>query len=313
MTRRLLIIGGTGFVGSALIPALLADGHEVALLNRGSRLVAGTRQICVDRNDAERMQQQAEEFDAVIDTCAYTGQQSEIAYRVFGPGAGMWIHLGSAAVYRSEPGHLPNEDDKIGGAEVWGDYGREKSDADRFLLDQATIPTVILRPPYLYGPGNDIDRETFVWARVLSGRPIIVPGDGSARLQFLHVSDLADVIGRFLSHGGTLTGVYNVAAPELASAEGWVRMLAELAGQDAILISGRRYGGRFAARDYFPFRDHDCAVDTRKVRAALAWEPQFTQRDGFAQTLASYDRQSLARMSPTSEAEAQIVARAVLR
>ncbi|OWK21278.1 hypothetical protein AJ88_19460 [Mesorhizobium amorphae CCBAU 01583] len=75
------------------------------------------------------------------------------------------------------------------------DYGVEKAAADAFLIEKAEqLPVTIFRPPYLYGPGNDNDRESFIWARCLQRRPVVLPGNGETLIQFLHAGDLADIM-----------------------------------------------------------------------------------------------------------------------
>lgn len=306
---NVLIIGGSGFVGSTLIPVLADAGCAITLLNRGNRLVPNTTQITVDRDDARQMQRHSQPFDVVIDTSAYTGKQTEIAYASFGLLAKKWIHLSSAAVYRETPGRFPNETDEIGGADIWGQYGQDKSAADGFLLENATIPLVILRPPYLYGPNNAYDRETFIWSRVLSGRPVIVPGGGEEQYQFLHVEDLAGIIGFFVGKEISANTIYNVAEPRTVNAENWSRALAALASKEVEIISGRTHAAGVSPRSYFPFRDYDCALDTRKLFDEAGWTMRYGFTDGFRQTLASYDHADLVRMSPTSEPERTIIQR----
>ena len=73
-------------------------------------------------------------------------------------------------------------------------YVRNKGESERALFrlhrDQG-IPVATLRPPYIYGPENPFYREAFFWDRLLADRPIIVPGDGSRLMQFVHVDDVA--------------------------------------------------------------------------------------------------------------------------
>lgn len=100
--RSILVIGGSGFVGRHLIPALQSAGCAVTVLNRGHRLVPGTRQIHVDRNDRQRMRENATsigQFDAIIDTSSYTEPQAAIAVEYFGGKTRHWLQLSSAAVY----------------------------------------------------------------------------------------------------------------------------------------------------------------------------------------------------------------------
>jgi len=294
---RVIVIGGSGFVGSALVPELLAHGCEVIVVNRGSRLVDHVENVVADRDDPAAMAEAARRLDAadaVIDTCGYTAAQVKIAWELLAGRVRRWVHLGSAAVYADAARRPAREDDAIGGAEAWAQYGRDKSAADAFLLARNAPGLCILRPPYLYGPCNDNDRETFVWKRLMRGRPVVLPSDGSTPLQFLHVADLARAL-----YMAALTGfpqtVYNIAGGPSTTAEEWVRLLARLIGipEERSFVRAGRAAGELRARQYFAFRDHPCWVDDTRLRAT-GWAPSFTEEAGFRQTLGSLDPRELA-------------------
>lgn len=309
LLKKILLIGGSGFVGRALVPVLRSTGNEVFVLNRGARPVEGTTQLIADRDDPCAVSRHTAAFDVVIDTSGYTGKQVQTAFSVFGKNAGRWIHLSSAAVYRETPDHLPTEVDPVGGAEVWGSYGADKSDADAFLIKQTDCPVAILRPPYLYGPNNANDRETFVWSRVLTGRAVIVPGDGSAQLQFLHVHDLARIIAHLTGADFGARAIYNVAEPETMNAEAWVRRVASASGTEAEIIPGQVHATGITARKYFPFRDYPCALDVSNFLRDFNWRFQFGFDRGISNTFSSYDRQTLKELSPSTAEELQILAK----
>lgn len=291
---------------ASLVPALLSKDYNVTLLNRGSQPVPGTNQLIADRNDPFAMQQTAGRYEAVIDTSAYTRAQAELAFNIFGIHAKKWIHLSSAAVYKETKNHLPGEKDPIGGASVWGDYGRGKSAADEFLLSQEHTPAIALRPPYLYGPHNNIDCEQFVWARALTERPIILPADGRTKLQFLHEEDLASFILYLLAMHAMPTCAVNLADPHILTIEQWVKMLCKIAGIKPDILYGEDVAPGIPPRGYFPFRDFDCALDVTNYLENFDWQPHYTLRDGFTQTFNSYSQEELARSSPPTFAEKEI-------
>jgi nucleoside-diphosphate-sugar epimerase len=304
---NILVIGGSGFVGKALIPTLLNAGNTVSVLNRGTHRMEGVSQLVADRDEPQDVARHAGAFDVVIDTSGYTRQQVETAFSVFGSSAGKWIHLSSAAVYHETPNRLPSETDALGGAAIWGGYGVDKSEADEFLIGQNECPAAILRPPYLYGPDNANDRETFVWSRVLTGRPILVPGDGSAQFQFLHVQDLAEIIAHLSDTDFEAHAIYNVAEPEMMNAKTWVRRVAAAADVEADIISGEVHASGVAARKYFPFRDYTCALDVNRFVKDCNWAFQFSFDQGIKSTFGSYDRAQLERFSPSTAEELRIL------
>jgi nucleoside-diphosphate-sugar epimerase len=304
---RVLIIGGSGFVGSALVPRLKLEGLDLTLLNRGSRPNPRVKQLIADRNDPAALAAASTEFDAVIDTSSYSGEQTRLAFETFGGQTGRWIHLSSAAVYRSPEGALPTEADRIGGADVWAEYGRDKSDADQYLLAQSQTPVAIIRPPYLYGPNNDLDREKFIWSRVLTSRPVIVPGKGDAVIQFLYVDDLADLFAHLLKSQLKGQQVYNAAHAETFSLLDWVREVAEVAQTKTAIYFGDDVAPGLQARAYFPFRDTQCALSVSAASDELGWQAGHSIRKGLKKTFRTYSPVALSSSSPSTEAEQSIV------
>jgi len=316
--KSMLIIGGSGFVGSHLVPAALAAHYRVTVLNRGNcpQRSKNVIQLIADRNDDAQMVTAARNstsFDVVIDTSSYNWRHSRLAWSTFSEKTSHWIHLSSAAVYQEES-RCPSEDQKIGGASVWGDYGIEKSEAEEFLVGQSTnCPVTILRPPYLYGSGNDNDRETFIWSRCLQGRPVVVPGSGKTEIQFLHIDDLAACFLSVANVRPTTVDIFNVAGDERISLTDWVRLAAEVGGfADPGVIAGDEAVG-FMPRQYFPFRDYPCCVEVRFIKEKLGWRARLDLRSGLEATLASYTTDYLIACSKVSAAEETIAARIAQR
>jgi nucleoside-diphosphate-sugar epimerase len=310
---RVLILGGSGFVGPAIVELLLRKGARLTLLNRGTRMIEGTQLAKADRNVPEQLRAAAADIDdvsAVIDLSCYNLAQAQSAWAVFASKTHRWIHLSSAAVYAVPAGVTPVENDAVGGAPVWADYGRDKSAADQYLLSREPgLSLTILRPPYLYGPGNDNDRETFVWSRALRHRPVLVPGDGTTPIQFLHVYDLAQLCWQLISSEIEGTKVYNVAADEEVRLKNYVQKLAEICGapDPGVLVGGFDQG--FTARDYFPFRNYPCRVNATLVKDELGFKPEYAFQSGFEQTYQTYDEQWLSQRPLSTQVEDKIIER----
>lgn len=270
--------------------------------------MAGVIQLIANRQDPNQIRDAVERLpslDVVIDTSSYSGTDTELAWRSLSAKTAHWVHLSSAAVYKETPGRAPNEADSIGGAAAWADYGKEKSAADELLLHFSHRTSVtILRPPYLYGPGNDNDRETFVWSRCLRNEPVIVPGDGSTPIQFLHAADLAAIIIKVLQEPSSGARVMNVAEGIEVSLASWVGLVAQAGGfNDPGILAGCS-SNKFKPREYFPFRDYPCRLDTRKIRSELGWKASIPLSD--QQTFLTYDLEQLRKSSAQSPAEKEI-------
>lgn len=314
--RNILVLGGSGFVGSALIPKLLKGEHTVTVLNRGTKTLQGVIQIKADRNSKEAlaaaMRQLPDEiqFDAVIDTSSYTLMQTQTAFELLAPKTKHWIHLSTAAVYK-ETEAFPKEDFPIGGAKVWGTYGVEKAAIDHFLLhQQQQLPATLLRPPYVYGPNNDNLRERFVWSRALQYQSIFVPADGTTLIQFLHVDDLADALVLCALTPTQQSAAYNIASEEKVSLRQWVAAVLTAGAMDAQVIPVGALGADFNPRHYFPFRDYPCGVVTGLLAQNIHWHPKYTTLvKGLQQTFASYPLEELSEKIPVSRTEATLAKR----
>ncbi len=210
MSGHVLILGGTGFVGSPLAGTLRQGGWNITVINRDRHKdsVEGIERLVADRNDISQMRNvgrmlTGRSFDAILDVSSYELPRTQLAWRCLASQTSHWIHLSSARVYSraTEPDH--KESDLTGGSPLWGHYSEEESDAERFLMSQASSCRVtILRHTYLYGPKDAVGREDFVWRRLLRNYPLVVPEPKQdVHIQFLHVDDLVRAMESVLLRG----------------------------------------------------------------------------------------------------------------
>ena len=305
-----LVIGGSGFIGPPLVALLLARGFDVTVLNRGRRPTSGVCQLIADRNsDSElrRASEQVGSVDNVIDLCCYTVAQARSAWNAFSSRCGRWLYLSSAAVYAELAHTIPTEGSPRGGAPAWGQYGAEKSAVEDFLLSRLSpIQRVSVRPPYVYGPGDMPDRETFIWARLLRHSRVLVPGTGRAVLQFVHVNDLAEALLQCLQSQESGGIAYNVAAREVISSRDYVSVLAKICNMpDSGMLVGDD-GDGLSSLQYFPYPDADCHIDGSLILRECGWTPRYELMRGLAETFESYDPRAISQMQLPSPAEDQL-------
>ena len=261
--RKLLVTGGTVFV-SRYVASYFADlGDEVYVLNRGTRpQVPGVKLIQADRHDLGDALR-GRRFDAVLDVTSYTRQDVETLLNAL-DSFGDYIFISSSAVY---PETLPQpfrEDQPCGPNSFWGPYGTNKLAAEEFLRER--VPDAyILRPPYLYGPGENVHRAPFVFECAEAGRPFCIPGDGGMGLQFFHVADLCRFMD-ILLNTHPAERVYNVGNPETVSVLDWVRLCYETVGAPLTTIP---VGREHPQRAYFPFHDYDYRLDVSRQQALM--------------------------------------------
>ncbi len=312
---EILFLGGSYFIGRAIAGRLLAAGHAVAVLNRGSRPVAGTEPIVADRDDPDAMARalRGRSFDAVVDTSGYTGSQATHAARALDGRFGRWIHLSSAAVYVEDGRHPMAETHPVGRSLQWGQYGFDKLAGELVLLREAErgrAPVFVLRAPYVQGPGNDAPREHWLWQRMLRDRPVLVPGEGATGIQLLHTDDLGRAVETLLAAPDRPGGfVYNVGNPDWGSMRAYLETLGRVAG----VVPDLRpvpYGDLgVPPRSFFPFRDYPCVLDATRIEREHGFRPAFDLETGLRDTFASHDPEALARAPIDTEAEDEILSR----
>jgi nucleoside-diphosphate-sugar epimerase len=299
---QILLIGGTGFVGRAVVRHFAQAGYALTLLNRGSVLVAGADQITADRNDASAMTAALSnrQFDAVIDTNCYTAEQAEILLSAVAvPRIAM---ISSAAVYANRADTPPDEAQPVGGAPIWSTYGTDKAKAEGVYRAAAGRfeSCSIFRPPYIFGFGNSHDRETWFWTRQLNAAPILLPGDGTTPVQFIHDADLAAAIATVVCGARRGLDIFNVADPEVLTFSTLVSLLAKVANRPDLQIPVGEAARGAPARSWFPFRDYPCLTDPAGLIRETGWTPEAGLAERFAETFAAYDPARLkAALNPT--------------
>lgn len=244
---RVLVIGGTLFIGKALVDLLLERGDDVVIMHRGSGTPWGSRvgEIRCDRNDMAGVQAALRDpkFDVVYDN-VYDWQRGTSAEQVSAAAMASakdrlrrYVFTSSVAVY--PPGGTYDESDPLVPAGYPNPYGLQKAESERALFElhhHRGIPVTTVRPAFIYGPHNPIEREAFFWDRLLAGRPVIVPEDGRNTMQWVHVRDVAR--GAILAANSDRANgrAYNLAGyPPITQLE-YVRMLGRVAGKEPRLV-----------------------------------------------------------------------------
>lgn len=243
---KVLVIGGTSFIGRYQVAELLKAGHEVTILHRKPNHDLGRRvaNLVADRNDPASLRATLSgyRFNAVFDN-AYdwergtTAAHIEATVQILGNRLTRYIFMSSVGAYGDGLNHY--EGDPLAPDYHSDAYGRNKAMAERLLfrLHQRTgFPVVTFRPPFVYGPGNPFYREAFFWDRLRAGRPVIIPGDGHRLMQFVYVRDLVEATLRALDHPGAVGEAFNIGNPRPVSQSELVALLAQVAGVEPTLV-----------------------------------------------------------------------------
>lgn len=232
-------------------------------MNRGNRTQPkGVKSIIADRHTLGDKLKNTE-FDVVLDITAYS--KEDISDLIFAlPTVKDYIYLSSSAVYPETTPQPFSEKSPVGFNKYWQSYGVHKYEAEKCL--QKYIPNAyILRPPYLYDPGENLYRELFCFDSALENQPFYVPKDGTMKLQFFHVKDLCRMIERILKLHPT-ENIFNVGNPHTVSVNEWVYMCYEVAHKKADL---RYVTKTWNQRNYFCFYDYEYTLDITKQTKVL--------------------------------------------
>ncbi|MCM1494697.1 MAG: NAD-dependent epimerase/dehydratase family protein [Bacteroides sp.] len=261
--KRMLITGGTVFVSRYAAEYFTQKGNEVFVLNRNTRpQPKGVTLIPGDRNQLEDCLK-GYDFDVVLDINSY----SEIDIRNLLKALDNvrdYIFISSSAVY---PETLPQpfrEEQHCGWNSIWGAYGIQKLEAEQYL-SQHVPQAYIIRPPYLYGPMQNIYREPFAFECARMQRPFFIPKDGSMKLQFFHVEDLCRFI-EILLEQQPANHIFNVGNPDITDINQWVELCYRAAGAECKKIY---VDTRHSQRSYFPFYDYEYRLDVSKQQALM--------------------------------------------
>src|SRR5262245_45260284 len=244
---RILIIGGTGFIGRCVTRTLADQGHEVALFHRGrtaTTLPGSVKQILGERAEIARFQPALREFapDAVIDAILSSERQARMLTETFRGWMPRIIALSSMDVYRvagvlhgREPGPVDNsplkEDSplrtvlhpyppealaKVRQAFPWVDDDYDKIPVERIILNDPAISGTVLRLPMTYGPGDPLHRVHPIVKRVDDGRRTIFLEENAARWRGPrgYVENVAAAIALATVSPKAAGGVYNIAEIE---------------------------------------------------------------------------------------------------
>lgn len=261
--RKLLVTGGTVFVSRYVAEYFVKQGDEVYVLNRGSRpQPEGVTLIRGDRHGLGDVLKKYS-FDAVLDVTAYTEADINGLCDALGE-FGTYIMISSSAVY---PETLPQpftEEQPLGVNCFWDAYGTNKIAAEAAL--QRKVPEAyILRPPYLYGPMNNVYREAFVFDCAMTEREFYLPGDGEMGLQFFHVSDLCRFMDILMKEQPEQK-IFNVGNPGSVSVREWVELCYDTVGAACTMVPVHK---DIEQRNYFSFYDYDYRLDVSKQSALM--------------------------------------------
>ena len=273
---KILVMGGTRFVGKPLVAQLLSEGHDLTLFTRGNKPApAGVEHLVGDRTTAEGLAALAgRSFDVIVDSSGRTLDDSRAVIERTGAPSHRFVYVSSAGVYADSELWPLDEDSPTDPASRHAG----KLDTEAWLRAEG-IAFTSFRPTYIVGPGNYNPVESWFFDRIVHGRPVPLPGDGSTITQLGHVHDLAMAMARCIGVDAAVNRIYNCSGRQGVTFKGLVHAAAVAAGKDPASVEIRSFdpaGLDKKARKAFPLRLAHFLTDVTRVQRELAWTPAFS-------------------------------------
>lgn len=242
---RVLFIGGTGLISTAVSELSVAKGYELYLLTRG-RLdefaPKGAHILHGDISDEEDIAKtlRSYDFDIVIDWIAFRPDQIERDIRLFSGKVGQFIFISSASAYQKPPQKFPITEETPLENPYW-QYSRDKIACERLLMESyqgSGFPMTIVRPSLTYGDRmipfamNSWSRPWTMIERIRRGRPIIVQGDGTSLWCMTHNIDFARGLTGLMSNTQAIGQSYHITSDEILTWNQIALCISQAAGVD---------------------------------------------------------------------------------
>ncbi|MEO0760160.1 MAG: NAD-dependent epimerase/dehydratase family protein, partial [Cyanobacteria bacterium J06648_16] len=228
---RVLVIGGTRFIGVYLTKQLVAQGHEVTLLNRGNHPapVDGVESIVCDRTNPTALKAAltGKSFDAIFDNNGRELAHTQPLADLFKDSLQHFIYVSSAGVYAKSDQMPHKEGDPVDP----NSRHKGKFHTEDYLKEQS-IPFTAIRPVYIYGPQNYNPLEQWFFDRIVRDRPIPIPGSGMALTHLGHCQDLATAMVSILGNPKAIGQIYNISGNKAVTFDGLAKAAATAVGKD---------------------------------------------------------------------------------
>lgn len=332
---RVLLIGGTGFIGPSVVRLLCQAGHSVTLFHRGQTEIAETAGIPRLHGDRECLADFRDEFarfapEVVLDMVPFTEAHARAVMATFRGVARRVVALSSGDVYRAygilrgtEDGPLelvPLAETAPLRARLFQERGptpREPADplrwlddyekilVERAVLGDPSLPGTVLRLPKVYGPGDPHGRLWPYLKRMEDGRPYILLADTLARWRWTrgYVEDVAQAIVRAVLDERSAGRIYNVGEPDALTEADWVRAVGDAAGWSGrvVTVPAERLPAGLGRQQMLSlnYAQH-LVTDTGRIRAELGYREAIPRSEALRRAVAWQRRHPPARFDPTA-------------
>ena len=292
---RIVVIGGTGHIGTYLSPRLAEAGHQVLSVSRGQRAPYRDHEawkriaaVTLDRSAANFAAKIASlQADAIVDLTCYTPESARALVEALRGRIRHFLHCGTIWVHGHSVSVPTGEDEP---RQPFGDYGCRKAAIEAYLLKEARengFPATVLHPGHLVGPGwfpinpaGNFNPEVF--ERLAAGDEICLPNIGMETVHHVHCDDVAQMFEKALGAQERALGEnFHAVSAQAMTLRGYAEAMAHWFGHSPRLcfLSWEEWRGRFSEKDAATTWDHiahspNCSIE--KARTLLGYEPRYT-------------------------------------
>lgn len=313
---KVLVIGGSGFIGTFIVRQLTNTGHEVTVLHRGSAKPALPQSVKVifgDRNDLKKHRQEFKRtgFDVVLDVILSNERQARELLETFAGISGRIVALSSQDVYRAygillglddgPPQELPLTEDSALRSKPpysreharsmqaifsWLDEEYDKVQVEKVLRASQEMPVTILRLPMVYGPGDPLHRLYPIIKRIDDGKKALLLDGNIANLHSPrgYVEDVAHAVALTILSEKAKGRTYNIAEKESFTESEWMTLVTEAAGWKGSI--------RALPMDKIPIHlrvpvnnRQDWIVSSARIREELGYQETVSREEALRRTL----------------------------
>ena len=305
---RVVVIGGTGHIGTFLIPRLVNGGHEVIVASRGKRdpYVPHAAWKAVERIEIDRLAGDASrtfgpriaalEADAVVDLLCFTPESAQQLVDALQPRLTLLLHCGTMWVH-GRPTTVPVTEDAP--RHPFGDYGIKKAAIEKLLHDatrRGAARAVVLHPGHIVGPGwNPVNPAGHfnpdVFTRIARGELVQLPNDGMATVHHVHADDVAQGFELALDHADDAIGEsFHIVSPAPLTLRAYAKAMFAHFGQPANLgflpwDEWRQTVSDDEAAATWDHIEHSPHGSIAKARQRLGYSPRYTSIEAVIESI----------------------------
>jgi len=308
--KRILIMGGNQFVGKEVAKNFCKKENTVYVLNRGTHEnIKEAIHLECDRNNFDELKRILKDVfvDVIIDISAYTDVQANLIQAVMKNKFKHYILISSASVYNNIGQYPAVEEDSIDENPIWGDYAKNKYLAEKITIENSKnfdFKYIIFRPFYIYGIGNNLDRENYIFSRIKYGLPIFLPNKGEEIVQFGYIDDLVSAIEMSTENPMFYDNILNISGDEAITFNKLIEIAETVMDKKIIkrYIDTNININDIKARDWFPFRDVNLFGDISKIKG-LGFENKYSIFEGLKKVYTHNEENGLIVRPKLSEIE----------